>query len=187
MTQIPVRENLTMRSLTAQDAPEVYGVIDENRDYLRKWLPWVDETNSAEKIRGIFEKWEQDEVAGTDIVLGIFQDGAYVGNIGLHDLRRSNQSGMIGYWLSAARQGQGIMTDCVQALTDYAFRELKLNRVYIYCAAENQKSRAIPARLGFLEEGVLQDGTCLYGTYHDQVIYGMVARRWTPLRRPGLL
>ena len=38
---LKVRDNLLIRSLKAEDAPKVYMVIDNNRVYLRKWLPWV--------------------------------------------------------------------------------------------------------------------------------------------------
>ena len=51
-----------------------------------------------------------------------------------------------------------------------------LNRIYIHCAVGNKKSRAIPERLGFIQEGRLQDGECLYGVFHDLIIYGMVKR-----------
>ena len=53
-----------------------------------------------------------------------------------------------------------------------------LNRIYIHCAEGNLKSRAIPERLGFVLEGSFQDGECLYGTYHNLIIYGFVNRNW---------
>ncbi len=47
------------------------------------------------------------------------------------------------------------MTRVAKALTEYAFNELGLNRVDISAAAENKKSRSIPERLGFVNEGSL--------------------------------
>ena len=46
------------------------------------------------------------------------------------------------------------MTKSVEAFVDYALKELQLNRVEIRAAVENEKSRAIPDRLGFQEEGL---------------------------------
>lgn len=178
MMLIYVRENLIMRSLQANDALKVYEVIDENRSYLRNWLPWVDETDSPTVTENVITTWEKEYENKTDIVFGIFERGEYLGNIGLHDLKSSNNSGMIGYWLTKNRQGRGIMSDCVRALANFGFHTLALNRIYIYCAEKNQKSRAVPKRLGFVEEGKLQDGEHLYGTYHDLIIYGMVKRNW---------
>jgi hypothetical protein len=48
---IQVRKDLTMRSLTPEDAREIFDVIDQNRGYLRRWLPWVDGTASPDTVR----------------------------------------------------------------------------------------------------------------------------------------
>ena len=64
------------------------------------------------------------------------------------------------------------MTDCVRALTAYAF-ELRINTVAIHCAEGNNKSRAMPQRLGFTESGIIKDGENLYGITHDTVIYSL--------------
>ena len=70
------------------------------------------------------------------------------------------------------------MTKCVQALLDYIFNYLKLHRVEIRCGIENDKSRAIPKRLGFKEEGIIRDGEYLYNHYHDLVVYGIISHEW---------
>jgi len=175
---IYVKQDIVMRSLSKSDASIVYDVVDKNRDYLRTWLPWVDGTDSSDVTENVIAIWENDFIIKTDVVLGIFDNGKYIGNIGLHGIKQANRSGMIGYWLSEDNQGRGIITDCVRTLMDYGFCTLNLNRIYIHCAAGNIKSRAIPERLGFVQEGVLQDGEHLYGVFHDLVIYGMVKRNW---------
>jgi len=176
--QITVRDNLTMRSLTKSDAQKVYTAVDNNRAYLREWLPWVDTTTSPAVIENVVAEWAAEYENKTDIVLGIFEHGEYIGNIGLQRMKSANNSGMIGYWLAESYQGRGIMADCVRALVDFGFRTLELNRIYIYCALPNKKSRAIPERLGFVQEGVLQDGEYVNGVYYDLVVYGMVRRNW---------
>jgi ribosomal-protein-serine acetyltransferase len=71
------------------------------------------------------------------------------------------------------------MTDVVRFVTNDCFETLGLNRVVIECATGNLRSRRIPERLGFMEEGVLRDAEKLYGTYHDIVVYAMLRRDWT--------
>lgn len=70
------------------------------------------------------------------------------------------------------------MTRAVKALTHYAFHELNLNRVDIRAAVENKKSRSIPERLGFVNEGRLRQAEWLYDRYVDCIIYGMLAEDW---------
>ena len=175
---IKVRENLELRTLVSGNADEVFEAVDKNREYLRKWLPWVDDAKSPYNSRNSIEKWKNALKDKREFIFGIFLGGNYIGNMGLHEINRSNNSSEIGYWLSKDYQGRGIMTDCVRALTDFGFDELDLNRIYIRCASDNKKSRAIPERLGFVHEAVLQDGICLYGVYHDELIYGVVKRNW---------
>jgi ribosomal-protein-serine acetyltransferase len=55
---------------------------------------------------------------------------------------------------------------------------LKLNRVEINCGVENKKSRKIPEKLGFREEGVIRQAKWLHDHFYDLVIYGMLADEW---------
>ena len=175
---INVRDGLIMRSLSTYDAQGSYALIDSNRSYLRTWLPWIDGTNSPAVVERVILSWERSRENGSDTVLGIFEEGEYVGNIGLHDINRESMSGMIGYWLAQNRQNRGIMTDCVRALTTFGFDELGLNRIYIHCGVKNARSRAVPERLGFVQEGILQNGECLYGNYHDLIVYAALKQDW---------
>lgn len=168
-----IKDNLLMRSLTPDDAPEVYKTIDGNRAYLRRWLPWLDNTDSPAVVLNVINKWEEQREKGSDSVFGLFAESVYIGNIGLHDIDRSTGTAVIGYWLAEDFQGGGIMTDSVRTLVRYAFDILELNTVGIRCALENGKSRAIPQRLGFREAGVIKGGEILYGIPHDMVIYSL--------------
>ena len=172
-----VRDNLFIRSLSEDDAPVVYNVVDDNRLYLRRWLPWVDATDSEALLRDVIDDWEKRCEKGSDIVGGIFTSGKYIGNIGLHDINTDKKTAVVGYWLAEAFQGGGIMTDCVRSLINYAFDRLGMNTVCIHCAVGNNKSRALPLRLGFTESGVLKGGETLYGITHDMIIYSLDRRR----------
>jgi ribosomal-protein-serine acetyltransferase len=68
------------------------------------------------------------------------------------------------------------MTRAVQAVTDYAFDDLDLNRLEIQAGTANAKSRAIPERLGFRQEGVLRDYERVGDRYLDIVVYSLLAR-----------
>lgn len=59
----------------------------------------------------------------------------------------------------------------VRRLTEFAFDALNLHRVSIAAAVENQKSRAIPERLGFRFEGVMREAEWLYDCFVDHALY----------------
>jgi ribosomal-protein-serine acetyltransferase len=104
--------------------------------------------------------------------------GEIVGAASFNQIDWTNKTAYIGYWLTAEYQGNGIMTKTARALTDYAIKELKLNRVVIKAAVENKKSRAIPEKLGFVNEGCIRQAEWLYDHYVDHMIYGMLAEDW---------
>jgi ribosomal-protein-serine acetyltransferase len=113
--------------------------------------------------------------AGNGFAAGIWCDSKIAGSLGLHAIDRGNLSTSIGYWLARRFRGQGLMTAACRRVLDYVFGELQLHRVEIHCASGNFKSRAIPLRLGFAEEGIRRQAAKLPHGYVDLVVYGMLA------------
>jgi ribosomal-protein-serine acetyltransferase len=70
------------------------------------------------------------------------------------------------------------MTEAVRAHVDHAFATWELNRILIQAAVDNGRSRAIPERLGFREEGVLREVERVGGRMLDGVVYAMLAGDW---------
>jgi len=159
-------------------ADEIFQVVNEHRGDLREWLPWVDGTRTVEDtrefIRGAIEKRE----GGDGFAAGFWHAGRFAGGFGLHAIDYNNLSTGIGYWLAPRYRGRGYITKACRLVLDHVFEELKLNRVAIQCAAENMKSRAIPERLGFVQEGILRQAAKLPRGYADMVVYGMLAEEW---------
>jgi len=174
-TRIP--EISTLRLLDEEDAPELHALIDANRSYLARWLPWAarqtfdDTLDFIRRARGQLEANDgfQMAVVGAEGIAGM---------VGYHAVDWRNRSTSIGYWLAEDRQGRGTMTAAVRALVDHALIALQLNRVEIRAAVENRRSRAIPERLGFHEEGTLRQAERVGDRYLDCVVYSMPAADW---------
>jgi ribosomal-protein-serine acetyltransferase len=137
-------------------------------------MPWA----ASQTREGTLEfiRTTRRQLAGNDgFQAVIVQSGRIVGVCGFHAVNWQHRSTSIGYWLDERAQGQGIMTRTVQALVEHALREWGLHRVEIRAAPENHRSRAIPERLGFQQEGVLKAAERLGDRYLDSVVYGLVA------------
>jgi ribosomal-protein-serine acetyltransferase len=67
------------------------------------------------------------------------------------------------------------VSEAVQALVDHAFGQWKLHRVQIRAATDNARSRAIPERLGFEQEGLLREAEKVGDRYQDLVLYAKLA------------
>jgi ribosomal-protein-serine acetyltransferase len=169
-----VREGLDIRLLEIRHAPVVFARVASERDRLREWLPWVDATESEAEVASFIGKSLARFTANNGFDAGIWLDGQYSGGIGVHYYDWVNRRTEVGYWLSQAAEGRGIMTACCRAVVRYAFEDLLLHRVEIRCATGNLKSRRIPERLGFTLEGTLRKAQFLNGRYVDIAVYGLL-------------
>ena len=174
MVRFEILDNCYLRLLEEADAQELYDLIDANRDHLARWMPWAASQTPEGTLEFIGATRRQ--LADNDgFQTVIVRDGRIIGVCGFHAVNWQHRSTSIGYWLDEREQGQGIMTRSVRALVDHALGEWNLHRVEIRAAPENRRSRAIPERLGFTQEGVLKEAERVGERYLDSVVYGFVA------------
>ena len=176
--RLTVNAEIYMRLLRPDEAAMVFAEVDRHRDYLRRWLPWLDETHTSADTRPHLEYSWNGYHQGIGFSLGIFFEEHFCGTIGFHAFDLKNRITSLGYWLSEDFTGRGIMTACTGRLVDYAIDDRHMNRVYIRCASENAASRAIPERLGFVHEGTQREAEWLYDHFVDLEIYSMLKREW---------
>jgi ribosomal-protein-serine acetyltransferase len=168
-----------LRPFEEADAEELFALTDNNRAHLERWLPWVPFTTSpADSLAFIrITRRQLEDDAGMQLAL-VEADGAIAGVAGFHGFDRPNRATTIGYWLAADRQGRGLMTAAVRALIHHAFGERGLHRIEISAAVENTRSRAVPERLGFREEGVRRQAERHGDRWLDLVVYALLAPEW---------
>ena len=158
-------------------AEEIYSLINADREHLRIWLPWVDQTHSHADTRENLEA----RIAGfADKTQASFY-GTYNGNIvaSVGFISLSDGVGEIGYWLLSHYQGQGLMTAFVRACIDYGFTELGLKQIVIKCAEGNDKSAFIPKRLGFTQSAEKGPARDRGGDVRETLIFTMNAENWS--------
>ncbi len=185
MFRAQIRENLYLQLLEERHAADVFSRIDQDRAYLREWLPWVDATETVDDTLSFIRASLEQFAANKGFVAGIWSDQRFCGVIGTHKLDLLNRKSEIGYWLGRSFQGQGIMTAACKAVTGHLLGDMDLNRVTIQCARENAKSCAVAERLGFIEEGSAREAQLLHGVFHDLRRFSMLKKDWKA--EPGRL
>ena len=169
-------DGVEVRFLESFDDEEAFALVDANRERLRIWMPWTDQTHTPADVRGFIERGG----SGRNLdALGIFVEGRIVGAIGA---RPDEEHGdcEIGYWISADHEGRGLVSRACRSLIDHVCSTLLLHRVTIRVAPGNERSRAIPERLGFVQEGTMREAGRGVRGYHDLVVYGMLQHEWRP-------
>lgn len=102
--------------------------------------------------------------------------GAAIGTIGFHSWDRRNQIAEIGYDLSRACWGRGIMTEVMQPVLGFGFNEMELNRVQASVHVQNASSYRLLRRQGFVAEGVVRARHFFRGEYHDHFLLSLLRR-----------
>lgn len=177
MFRYPLDTNADLRLLEERHAAELYAVVDANREHLARWLPWA-RGSTLESVAAFLRSAVQQFGKNDGFHAGIFVDGQVAGVVGFHRIDWVNRKTTIGYWIAEEFQGRGLMTQAVRAIVDHALSEWKLNRVEISCGVGNQRSCAIPKRLGFVEEGLRRQSEWLYDHFHDLRVYRVLAEEW---------
>lgn len=104
----------------------------------------------------------------------IFREDALVGVLSFNAIEPANKAAYIGYWLDEAHQGQGILSQSLQAFMRYYAERGEIRRFVIKCRVANQHSNSVALRNGFTLEGCLREAEYLNGAYDDVNIYGKI-------------
>ena len=182
---LDVNPTTYLRPIALEDAADLFAVVDANRAHLRQWLPWLDKNQRAADTESFIASVIGNRQSSSGAVWVIIESAAICGVVGFNWIDSANRSAGIGYWLDQSRQGRGIMTASVARLVRHGFEDLNLNRISINAAVENHRSRAIPERLGFHDEGTLRQAEWLYDHFVDHVIYAQLKSEWDALTSPA--
>lgn len=103
--------------------------------------------------------------------------GELVGCIGLR-IKRDYDHAELGYWIGYPYWGQGYCTEAGQAVIEYAFTELGVNRIHATHFSRNPASGRVMEKLGMHREGMLRQHVKKWGQYEDIVNYGLLKDEW---------
>ena len=99
-----------------------------------------------------------------------------IGMVNFHHREQRNRRLEIGYILSPAQQGKGLMTEVLQTWLDYSLEDLGVHRIEAIIHPGNTASIRLVKRLGFrLEGGPLRDYWRNGDTFMDTMMYSLIA------------
>jgi ribosomal-protein-serine acetyltransferase len=177
-----IDEETELRPLEPRHAEALNALVERNLEHIREWSAWLSRERSVENTRAFIRRNLARTAEDDGYALAIWHRGEMAGQIEYNYIDWQNRKTEIGYWLGAEFQGRGLVTKSCRALVDHAFGELGLNRVEMRCAVENLRSRRVPERLGFRQEGVLAQAEWMHDHFHDLVVYAVLAGEWRAVR-----
>lgn len=177
---------LVIRPYRPDDDAAVFAAIEESRELLTPWLPWVHQHGGVADTRDFCTRAAAGWLLRGRLDLGIFdaRDGGYLGGTGIPRPDWQARTFEIGYWLRRAATGRGYISEAVRILARLAFDELGANRLEIRCDARNERSRHVAERLGFQLEGRLRnDSLDPTGQPRDTLVFALIPEDYARLSR----
>ena len=174
---IQVNEETQLRLLEERHVEEYFALIERNQEHLHEWIAVEAYEGSVETLRAYVKQRLLQFVNGEGYHLGIWYQESLVGVLD-YRLNWRGRKVELGYWLDAAMEGKGKVTQACRTMVRHAFEEHELHKVEISCATDNTRSRAVAERLGFSQEGILRQTDRLHDRYVDGVFYGLLVDEW---------
>lgn len=188
-------ERLLLRPARSTDIAALAAALRRNDTHLRPWSPLQTPQKSerrvslaavAKEVAAARRAWRRDDA----YIFLLFargsakEKGAIVGRINLgRVLRGPFQNSFLGYWIDAAYQGQGLMTEAVAAVVQFAFGDLGLHRVQASVMPRNRASVRVVEKVGFRYEGLSRSYLQIAGKWEDHAIYAVTREDGRRIRR----
>lgn len=157
-----ITPRLLLRPARPGDGAAVNAAILESWGILHEWVDWAKTKPSLEEteehIRMAAANWilKKNEEPYLELYIFDKKTGEFVGGTGFHHMNWAIPSVETGYWIRSARSGQGLMTEAMNAITRYAFKQLGVKRIALTCDIDNTRSKNIAERLSYQLEGTLK-------------------------------
>ena len=154
---IQVRDSIILRPYTTNDADVVFSAVNENREHLGCWFPWVEATKTVKDSQDFLDSIVKEEHTNcTGIHLGIFHinstksgEDKLLGAVAIRKINLSDRTGEIGCWLSSDCQGKGLATMACLKIIEYGEKAIGIDRFELHTAVDNHHTQALAERLGF--------------------------------------
>jgi [ribosomal protein S5]-alanine N-acetyltransferase len=180
-----VTGRLVLRMAAHADVPAILRYYRDNHDFLAPFEPrrhpdfldhdfWVRQvdTNREEFRRDrslrlfLFDRGSTGTVTGTANFTQFVRGAFHACNLG--------------YSLSQAAQGKGLMREALDAAVRFVFDDLRLHRVQANYMPHNRRSGATLRALGFVVEGYARDYLMINGRWEDHVLTSLTNPEWSP-------
>jgi len=170
---------LFLKPIRFRDKSQWDSVRAINRDWLSPWeatRPNIDHKSALPSYYGMVMQLNRELRALRSISPGIWlnenRDQVLIGQITLGGIIFGAMRGAhIGYWIDQRFANRGYTTRAVKLLTKFGFEQLRLHRIEINLRPENEASKQVAIKAGYLLEGARNNYLHIAGDWRDHVTF----------------
>jgi ribosomal-protein-alanine N-acetyltransferase len=169
-----------LRPIRLRDAAQWSRLRLGDRAHLEPWEPAA-EMNW--EVRHALSSWpsicaglRSEARKGRMLPFAIELDGDFCGQLTIGNITHGAlRSAWIGYWVAKAVNGGGVATAALALGLDHGLGPVMLHRIEATVRPENAASRAVLAKVGFREEGLLKRYLEVDGAWRDHLLVALTA------------
>jgi RimJ/RimL family protein N-acetyltransferase len=170
-----VTKRLILRPPTLKDAEDI--AANANTLDVTRYLGLVPYPYHVKDAKD-FIKFRRKRAKHNPYNFGIIlrSSGKLIGMIGFPAFDKFGAKAEVGYWLGKKYWRQGITEEALRVLIKFAFKKLKLVRLYADAFVENKASAKLLKKVGFKKEGFKRKGARAKSTgkWHDTYSFGLL-------------
>lgn len=169
-----VTERLKLRKIVQEDTEDIFLFTSNpaGKEFL-SWQPHESIERTMGFVNSIIEKYQNGSAVQWGIEL--VAENKIIGLTGYIDYSADNCRGEIAYIMSPDYEGKGYMTEANQAVINFGFDVMKLNRIQAKAEIDNIGSQKVLKRIGMKEEGTLRQFIFQKGKYRDYKMFAILS------------
>jgi [ribosomal protein S5]-alanine N-acetyltransferase len=167
-------ERLILRPYSLSDAKDMqcligdYAVVDTLLTVPHPYLEGMAE-DWISKRQNIFE-----EGKGVSFAITHGEQGYLIGCISLENISRTYESAEMGYWIGKTYWHKGYCTEAAEAVLEYGFQVLGLNRIFAMHMTRNPRSGRVMQKIGMKHEGQMRQMWKRWNKFEDVEMYAVL-------------
>jgi RimJ/RimL family protein N-acetyltransferase len=172
---------IVLRKLVITDANSITEHIKDKT--IIKWLLVVPHPYRNKDAVKFIRSRQNERRTRKSYTFGISLKGnkEIIGIIDLSDIDWEDKKAEMGYWIGKRFWGRGFMTEVINLMARFGFRELKLNKIYARVFEGNLASMKALEKNNFRREGILRDEVYKYRRWIDEYYYGLLRSEYKKL------
>jgi [ribosomal protein S5]-alanine N-acetyltransferase len=168
---------LTLRLPADSDLPAFLNAI--NLPSILETFLERDTPLSPDEALEMFEAAERrgSRGSGYEFIIVLNETSDLAGGVNIW-IEQDDMKAEIAFWCTPKYQGQGIVSESLKLVYEWAFKTLEIERIFGACASDNKKSALTMERAGMTLEGTLRHDCHRGDGYVDSLLFGIIKDDW---------
>jgi ribosomal-protein-alanine N-acetyltransferase len=170
-------ERLLLRKVTQEDLDDFYAwASDPEVTHYVTWHAHTSPEETQEFINRILDRYKHAKIAPWAIVDR--QENRMIGLNGFCTWDVRHHRAELAYVLSRPHWGKGYITETSQAIINFGFQNMNLNRIFARCRVPNIGSARVMEKCGMTYEGTLREVAFVKNQFVDLKYYALLKKDW---------